>query len=101
VSYKQAESKGWTQECGFINKSPIDCPLVQEYALQIESSFKITPGILEEKRESKQSLNGSNSDQITESGCETSSSEGDYEEPRKIQKNRHLDGECSTANAWD
>jgi len=99
VSYKQAESKGWTQECGFINKSPIDRPLVQECAPQVESSFEITAGILREKRESKQSLDRSNSDQVTESGCETSSSEGDYEEPWKIQKNRHLDGKCSTANA--
>jgi len=100
VSYKQAESKGWTQEYGFINKSPIDRPLVQEYAPQVESSFEITPGILREERESKQDLDGSNSDQVTESGCETFSSEGDYEEPWKIQKNRHLDGKCSTANAW-
>ena len=100
VSYKQAEGKGWTQECRLINKSPIDRPLVQEYAPQVESSFEITPGILREKWGSKQSLDGGNSDKVTKSGCETFSSEGDYEEPWKIQKNRHLYGKCSTANAW-
>lgn len=99
VSNKQTESEGWTQKCGFINKSPVDRPLVKKYAPQVESSLKITPGILREKRGGKQSLDGNDSEQVTESRCEASSSEGNYEDPRKMQKNRHLDRKRCTANA--